>query len=66
MTLLEPFTPRQAEIASLICDGQCNKKIARLLGISPRTVEDHRSEIYRKADVHNAVEFVTKMLKEPA
>jgi DNA-binding NarL/FixJ family response regulator len=35
------LTPRQREVAALVAKGYSNKRIARTVGISPRTVECH-------------------------
>lgn len=56
-SLLARLTSRESEIAALIVGGSSNKEIARDLDISPRTVEVHRANIFKKLDVRNAVEF---------
>ena len=55
--LVALLTAREKEIAAKIVDGNSNKEIARDLDISPRTVEVHRANIFKKLDVRNAVEF---------
>jgi DNA-binding CsgD family transcriptional regulator len=45
---LRHLTPRQREILSMVVAGQPNKNIAADLGISQRTVENHRMTIMRK------------------
>jgi two-component system CheB/CheR fusion protein len=47
---LATLTSRQREIMTRVLDGQPNKNIAADLGISRRTVENHRAAIMRKAD----------------
>ena len=42
------LTPRQYEIMNLVLDGHPSKNIAADLGISRRTVENHRAEIMKK------------------
>jgi len=56
------FTPRETEVADMISHGLSNKEIAESAGISHRTVENHRSQIFRKAHVRNAVELTRLML----
>jgi DNA-binding NarL/FixJ family response regulator len=55
---LESFTVRELEIAQLIAEGESNKRIARKLEISIKTVESHRAAAMRKAGVRTAAEFV--------
>jgi DNA-binding NarL/FixJ family response regulator len=55
---LESFTVRELEVAQLIAEGESNKRIARKLGISIKTVESHRAAAMRKAGVRTAAEFV--------
>lgn len=56
------LTTRQREVSDLIALGWSNKDIAAKLGISVRTVEDHRGAIYDKLGVRNAVELTRKIL----
>lgn len=56
------LTTRQREISDLIAKGWSNKDVAHKLGISRRTVEDHRAAIYDKLGVRNAVELTRKIL----
>lgn len=44
----ESLTPREREIVQLLAEGQSNKEVATVLGISIKTVETHRSVIMRK------------------
>ncbi|MGA7981582.1 MAG: response regulator [Chromatiaceae bacterium] len=50
------LTPREHEILCHLADGQSNKAIARVLGISDGTVKLHVKAILRKLDVHSRVE----------
>ena len=52
------MTPREREIALLLIDGKTSKLIARQIGLSPRTVEMHRSRLMRKFDAANSSELV--------
>jgi DNA-binding NarL/FixJ family response regulator len=56
------LTRREQQIHDMILQGHGNKVIGRNLGISPRTVEDHRSNIYDKMKVKNATALVHKVL----
>ena len=60
---LESFTVRELEVAQLIAEGESNKKIARRLTISVKTVESHRAAAMRKAGVRTAAEFVRFAIK---
>ena len=52
------LTARERQICGYLCKGWENKEIAVKLGISPRTVEDHRMHILKKSKVRNIVELV--------
>jgi DNA-binding NarL/FixJ family response regulator len=60
---LESFTVRELEVAQLIAEGESNKRIARKLEISIKTVESHRAAAMRKAGVRTAAEFVRFAIK---
>ena len=51
------LTHRQYEVCRLITAGKTSKEIAGYIGISPRTVEDHRAAILKALRVRNAVEL---------
>lgn len=50
---------RERQVASLAAAGRSFKEIAKDLGISPATVNNHLSNVYRKLKVHNRAELVT-------
>lgn len=52
------LTPREREVLSQIAAASSNKETARNLGISPRTVEVHRSRIMQKLGAKNSVDLV--------
>jgi DNA-binding NarL/FixJ family response regulator len=54
----DTLTPREQEIMVLLAQGFSSKKIAEKLFISPNTVENHRSNILRKLNIHNTIELV--------
>jgi DNA-binding NarL/FixJ family response regulator len=60
---LDPLTPREREIVQLLAEGKTNRQIATLLGITPKTVETHRSTIMKKLDVHSIVGIVRYALR---
>ena len=51
------LSSREKEVLRYISDGQSSKEIARLMAISPATVEVHRRNIMRKLDIHKAAEL---------
>ena len=48
-----PLTPRETEILDLVSRGLAAKQVARQLGISPKTVEQHKTRIFTKLGVPN-------------
>ncbi len=51
------LTRTERIVLRFILDGKSNKEIAYLRHCSIRTIEDHRSRIYRKVGVHNLVDL---------
>ncbi|GAC1664291.1 MAG: response regulator transcription factor [Steroidobacteraceae bacterium] len=49
----QSITGREREVLIRIALGNSNKLIARELGVSPKTVEKHRSNLMRKLQLHN-------------
>lgn len=58
------LTEKQQGVCDLLARGFTNKEISTALGISHRTVESHRVEIFRKMGVRNAVELVRALLTD--
>lgn len=56
--LIEPLTPREVDVLKLIVNGYTNRQIGQELGISVRTVEGHRANLYDKLGLHSRVELV--------
>jgi len=54
------LTPRERDVMNALLLGQANKVIAMELGMSMRTVETHRSRIFLKMGVRNAIELVRR------
>lgn len=47
------LTQRERQILALVAEGMSGKQVARNLGISPKTVEQHKTRIYAKLGVRN-------------
>lgn len=52
------LSPREREIMTLTISGLTSKQVAQKLGISPRTVEVHRTHIMHKMGAANVAELV--------
>lgn len=51
------LTPREQEVMVLVAEGFSSNKISEKLFISAKTVENHRSSIMRKLDIHSVLEI---------
>lgn len=58
------LTARERQILSLIAMGRSNKEIAERLGVSLKTVDNHRTNLMRKLDVHSVAELLSYALRE--
>lgn len=48
---LDSLTPRESQVLQLVAEGNSNTEIARLLELSPKTVEKHRASLMAKLGV---------------
>ena len=55
------FTPRQLDVLHLLLQGHPVKQIARRLGLSPHTVEDHLKTLYRKTGTNSQQELIATL-----
>jgi DNA-binding NarL/FixJ family response regulator len=53
---LDELTPREREVLALMAEGRSNQGICAKLFLSPKTVETHMRNIFRKLDVSSRVE----------
>jgi two-component system response regulator DctR len=58
---LASLSPRERQVLDELIRGHYNKNIADHLGITPRTVEFHRANIFEKMGVSSAVELAHKL-----
>ena len=62
-TASESLTPREREVLKLVAEGHTNREIADYLGISVKTVENHRANLMRKLDLHDRTELARYAIK---
>jgi len=53
----DALTPREQEVMVLVAEGFSSSKIGEKLFISVKTVENHRSSIMKKLDIHSVIEI---------
>ena len=58
------LTDREREILQLLVEAHSQKQIARVLSLSPHTVDTHLRNIYAKLHVHSRAGAVAKALQE--
>lgn len=63
-TRIEMLTPRERQILGYVARGLTKKEIARLVDISPKTVDQHCSHIMNKLDVHDRVALARFAIRE--
>ena len=61
---IEALTPSERRVAALAADGQTNRDIAQTLYVTPKTVEVHLSNSYRKLGIRSRRELAGAL--EPA
>lgn len=52
------LTPREQEVLRLLAEGFTVREVSEKLFISPKTVENHRSNLMKKLDLHSTLELV--------
>lgn len=57
-SLVRSLSSRESEVLASLTNGLSNKEIARNLGISPRTVEIHRANLFSKINANSTADAV--------
>jgi DNA-binding CsgD family transcriptional regulator len=60
------LTPQELHIATLVAQGKTNKEIATAMYLSPKTIEYHLSNTYRKLDIHSRAELTNYIIRQLA
>jgi len=63
LDLYQTLTTREREILQLTVEGKSSAEVGEQLGISPRTVEVHRSKLMKKLALHNHTELIRYAIK---
>ncbi len=61
---VRPLTLRERQVLELLCSGAANKDVARALAIHPRTVESHRTSLYRKCGCSTVAPLVRWAIRQ--
>jgi two-component system, LuxR family, response regulator FixJ len=59
---LKTLTPREYEVLKQVVSGRLNKEIASELGITIRTVKEHRGRVMEKMEADSLAELVTMIV----
>jgi len=62
-TVITPLTNRETQIMRYIADGNTNKEIGRVLGISEQTIKSHVSAILRKLNANDRAHAVALAIR---
>jgi two-component system response regulator DegU len=61
--VVAPLTTREIQILSYIANGNTNKQVAHVLGISEQTVKNHISAIFRKLNANDRAHAVALAIR---
>lgn len=52
------LTARELEVMKMLAEGMTVKRAADKLGLSPKTIDVHKTHLMSKLDIHNRVDLV--------
>ena len=58
LNILDRLSSRESEILQLVIEGQTNREVAKVLNLSVKTVEKHRSTLMKKLNVCSLPELI--------
>lgn len=63
---LDDLTPQERQIARLLADGKTTREAAAAVFLSPKTIEYHLRNVYRKLGISSREELAAALAPEPA
>lgn len=60
-----PLTPQERRVAAAVVTGASNREVAAELFLSPKTIEFHLGQIYRKLGVHPRTQLAAALRDAP-
>lgn len=57
------LTPRQREILKLLAEGKRSKEVAKILGISVKTLDTHRADMMERLNCHTVTDLIRYALR---
>ncbi len=60
---LDDLTPQELQIALLLADGKTTREAAAALFLSPKTIEYHLRNVYRKLGIHSREELANSLAR---
>jgi DNA-binding NarL/FixJ family response regulator len=60
----EHLTAREREVLKLLVEGHSTLEIARMLVLSPKTIERHKTNLMAKLDIHNRLDLFKYALRK--
>ena len=60
----DALSVRERQVLQLIAESKSTKNIAALIGLSPKTVESHRTKLMRKLDIHDTAGLVRYAIRK--
>jgi len=63
-TMAERLTPQELQVALAVSEGKTNREVAAALFLSPKTIEYHLGNVYRKLDVRSRAQLTHSLARE--
>ena len=58
------MSKRELEVLQALAKGQTNREIAETLGVSPKTIDTHRTNLLRKMEVKSTAALLVKAMRD--
>jgi DNA-binding CsgD family transcriptional regulator len=63
-TAADRLSPQELQVALAVAEGGTNREVATALFLSPKTIEYHLANVYRKLDVRSRAQLVRRLVTE--